>query len=66
MLCPYPFAQGCHIETRYRLPGRAGPGDPGLITVKGMACLQRADVVVYDYLDNPVFLEDAPATAERI
>jgi uroporphyrinogen III methyltransferase/synthase len=44
----------------------AGPGDPGLITVKGLACLRRADVVVYDYLANPVFLENAPAAAERI
>ncbi|MEJ2700167.1 MAG: uroporphyrinogen-III C-methyltransferase, partial [Desulfuromonadales bacterium] len=41
-------------------------GDPGLITVKGMACLRRAEVVVYDYLANPAFLEDAPPTAERI
>lgn len=28
----------------------AGPGDPGLITVKGLQCLSRADVVIYDYL----------------
>jgi len=44
----------------------AGPGDPGLITVKGLECLRRADVVVYDYLANPVFLAEAPAAAERI
>ncbi len=44
----------------------AGPGDPGLITVKGMDCLSRADVVVYDYLANPEFLDSAPASAERI
>jgi len=44
----------------------AGPGDPGLITVKGLFCLRRADVVVYDYLANPVFLEEAPPDAERI
>jgi len=43
----------------------AGPGDPGLMTVKGLACLHEADVVVYDYLANPVFLEEAPA-AEKI
>jgi len=30
----------------------AGPGDPGLITLKGVECLQRAQVVVYDYLAN--------------
>ena len=44
----------------------AGPGDPGLITVKGLECLRRADVVVYDYLANPVFLDEAPPDAERI
>lgn len=44
----------------------AGPGDPGLITVKGCDCLRLADVVVYDYLANPCFLEQAPAAAERI
>jgi uroporphyrinogen III methyltransferase / synthase len=44
----------------------AGPGDPGLITVKGLECLRKADVVVYDYLANPVFLREAPAAAERL
>jgi uroporphyrinogen III methyltransferase/synthase len=44
----------------------AGPGDPGLITVKGMECLRKADVVVYDYLANPAFLKEAPESAERI
>ena len=44
----------------------AGPGDPGLITVKGKACLSRADVVIYDYLANPVFLDWAPKGAEII
>jgi uroporphyrinogen III methyltransferase / synthase len=43
----------------------SGPGDPGLITVKGLDCLRQADVVVYDYLANPVFLQEAPA-AEHI
>ena len=28
----------------------AGPGDPGLITVHGLECLRRADVVIYDHL----------------
>ena len=44
----------------------AGPGDPELITVKGLKALQRADVVLYDRLIAPELLEDAPAYAERI
>ena len=44
----------------------AGPGDPGLITVKGHDCLRRADVVVYDYLANPQLLAAARPEAERI
>ena len=44
----------------------AGPGDPGLITVKGRALLERAEVVVYDYLANKRFLSHVPADAELI
>ncbi len=44
----------------------AGPGDPGLITVRAVECLKKAEVVVYDYLANEVFLEYAPADAEII
>src|SRR4029079_6013357 len=44
----------------------AGPGDPGLLTLKGKECLEAADVVLYDYLANPVLLHYAPAKAERI
>ncbi len=44
----------------------AGPGDPGLFTLKGRAVLQRADVVVYDYLANDRLLEYARKDAERI
>jgi uroporphyrinogen III methyltransferase / synthase len=44
----------------------AGPGDPGLITVKGLECLRRADVVVYDYLANPVLLNAARPDARKI
>ncbi len=44
----------------------AGPGDPGLITVRGRELLSRAEVVVYDYLASPRLLDLAPATAERI
>ena len=38
----------------------AGPGDPGLITVRGANLLAVADVVVYDYLSNPELLSHAP------
>lgn len=44
----------------------AGPGDPGLLTIKGKECLEQADIVLYDYLANPVLLDLAPAHAERI
>ncbi len=44
----------------------AGPGDPGLLTLRGRACLQEADVVLYDYLANPVLLDYVSAKAERI
>jgi uroporphyrinogen III methyltransferase/synthase len=44
----------------------AGPGDPGLFTLKGRACLEQADVVVYDYLCNPELLKWAPDSAEKI
>ncbi len=44
----------------------AGPGDPGLLTIRGKTCLEQADVVLYDHLANPVLLDYAPAHAERI
>ncbi len=44
----------------------AGPGDPSLITLRGVECLKKADVVVYDYLANELLLSHAPASAERI
>jgi len=44
----------------------AGPGDPGLITVKGLECIQKADVVIYDYLAPPNLLKHAPQHAEII
>ena len=44
----------------------AGPGDPGLITVRGRQLIAEADVLVYDYLASETFLRFAPPDAERI
>jgi len=44
----------------------AGPGDPGLITLKGLEALRAADVVVYDALANPRLLREARPDAEMI
>lgn len=44
----------------------AGPGDPELITVKGLRCLRSADVVIYDRLVNTILLDEVPANALRI
>jgi uroporphyrinogen III methyltransferase/synthase len=44
----------------------AGPGDPGLITVKGRECIARSDVILYDHLANDGLLQYARADAELI
>jgi uroporphyrinogen III methyltransferase/synthase len=44
----------------------AGPGDPGLITIKGMECIQKASVVIYDYLAAPALLKHTREDAELI
>lgn len=44
----------------------AGPGDPGLFTIKGMELLRKADVVMYDALSNPDLLKECKEGAELI
>lgn len=56
-MCIYP-------QARVSLVG-AGPGDPDLITRKGLKALQTADVVLYDALAAPELLTEAPSTARQ-
>lgn len=44
----------------------AGPGDPGLMTVRSLECLRQADVVIYDRLIPKAILDEAPVWADRI
>ena len=59
------LGQGQTSQGRIALVG-AGPGDPELITLKGLRLLQTADVVLYDKLANPVLLDYARRDAELI
>ena len=43
----------------------AGPGDPGLLTIKGLECLRSADLVLYDGLVNPLLLRFATREVDR-
>ncbi len=58
-------------QTKKQRPGKvylvgAGPGDPGLITVRGRQLLERAEVVVYDYLASTRLLKHIPKGAELV
>ncbi|MEE8360448.1 MAG: uroporphyrinogen-III C-methyltransferase [Candidatus Omnitrophota bacterium] len=44
----------------------AGPGDPGLITVKGLKALKEADCVLYDFLSSPELLNETKDACEKI
>lgn len=44
----------------------AGPGDPGLMTLKGLDLIRAADVIVYDYLAGSRFIEEARPDAELV
>ncbi len=51
------------MKGRVSLVG-AGPGDPGLLTLKAAKRLKEADLIIYDTLANPAHLKHAKATAE--
>lgn len=53
------------IKPKVTLVG-AGPGDPELITLKGILALNTADVVLYDALIDPVLLQHVPDSALKI
>jgi len=44
----------------------SGPGDPGLLTLRGAECVRSADVIIYDYLACPEVLDWAPPGCEKI
>jgi len=44
----------------------AGPGDPGLLTIKGARALAQCDVLVYDYLASAAIVDLAPPDCEKI
>ncbi|MEG1500582.1 MAG: uroporphyrinogen-III C-methyltransferase [Clostridiales bacterium] len=53
------------VEGKVYLVG-AGPGDPELITVKGLRILAKADVLIYDRLSSPQLLAEVPDDCEKI
>ena len=44
----------------------AGPGDPGLLTVRGLELLRNAPVIVYDQLVNPALLNEAGSQTIKV
>ena len=65
LLDAVPPAHGSSSSGKVCLVG-AGPGDPELITLKGLRYLRAADVVVYDRLINLSLLDEVRPGAERV
>lgn len=67
---PEPMTPATPSETPAQSVGKvylvgAGPGDPGLLTLRGAECLQQAELVLYDGLVNPLLLRHSHANSER-
>ncbi|MDD3368307.1 MAG: hydroxymethylbilane synthase [Lachnospiraceae bacterium] len=65
------LAKEAACEIRKQLAGKvilvgAGPGDPGLITVKGLQAIREADCIIYDRLASPELLQEAKPDCECI
>jgi porphobilinogen deaminase len=68
---PVKLAQDAVAAVGRKMAGRvylvgAGPGDPGLITVKGREAIRQADCILYDRLISPLLLEEAKPECEKI
>lgn len=68
---PSVLAEQAAVKIRRQMAGTvylvgAGPGDPGLITVKGLAAVREADCIIYDRLAAPELLEEAKPECEKI
>lgn len=68
---PVKLAQEAVVAMAKKLAGRvylvgAGPGDPGLITVRGLEVIRQADCILYDRLISPLLLEEAKPECEKI
>ncbi len=59
------LVRSLHSKGKVYLVG-AGPGDPGLLTIKAADLLKAADCVIYDYLVNPAILRYAAPQAEKL
>ena len=66
LISPVPAGNGAGQGTGVVWLVGAGPGDPGLITVRGLRCIQQADVVVHDALVDPRLLARAAPECEVI